>query len=258
MQRMILILTALLSLTDLCGQTTDYTFSGEYNQLAFDSFVESLEEGSALTFFYHPEWTSGVTITAMGEELSLLEVLEQNLKAQGLSAYLYGGSNVFILRNSIMTLLHHPGSTIPDISRLLTDSQFRSTKIRCINDPVLRAFWENEFGKYQTKFQQEAVSPILNKVGQFAANPIIRNIIGQGRDRVRVERIMENKKILIAHLCKGQIGEDAASLLGAALLVKFQMDFDGFHNLKPDGMHHAQRCHRLLKNHGNIAASNLS
>jgi hypothetical protein len=129
----------------------------------------------------------------------------------------------YILRNSIMTLLFHPGSTLLDISRLLTDIDFRNSRIRCIGDPVLRAFWEQEFGKYQTKFQQEAVSPILNKVGQFATNPIIRNIIGNGRDRVRVERIMENKKILIAQLSKGQIGEDAASLLGAALLVKFQL-----------------------------------
>ena len=94
---MILIFITLLSATSVCGQNTDYTFSGDYDQVSFDSFVESLEKSSGLIFYYHPEGTSGVTITAMGEELSLAEVLEQNLKPQGLSWYIDGGSNVFIL-----------------------------------------------------------------------------------------------------------------------------------------------------------------
>lgn len=104
MQRMILIFITLLSATSVCGQITAHTFSGDYDQVSFDSFVESLEESSGLIFYYHPEGTSGVTITAMGEELSLAVVLEQNLKPQGLSWYIDGGSNVFILRNSIIRM----------------------------------------------------------------------------------------------------------------------------------------------------------
>jgi len=101
---MILIFMILLSVTSVCGQTTDYTFSGAYDQVSFDSFAESLEERSGLSFFFRPEWTSGVTITAKGERLSLAEVLEQNLNPQGLSFYMDGGRNVFILRNSVIRL----------------------------------------------------------------------------------------------------------------------------------------------------------
>ena len=104
MQRMILIYMILLSLTSLSGQTKDYAFSGEYDQVSFDRFVESLEESSGLVFFYRPEWISGVTITARGEGLSLAEVLNQHLKPQGLSWYMDGGNNVFILRNSLIRL----------------------------------------------------------------------------------------------------------------------------------------------------------
>ena len=63
-QRVILIFMILLSASPLCGQAADYTFSGDFDQASFDSFVESLEEASGLHFFYLPEWTSGVTITA--------------------------------------------------------------------------------------------------------------------------------------------------------------------------------------------------
>ncbi len=104
MQRTILIFITLLSAACLCGQIPDYTFSGDYDQVSLERFVESLEESSGLVFFYRPEWTSGVTITAKGEGLSLAEVLEQNLKRQGLSFYMDGGNNVFILRNRVIRM----------------------------------------------------------------------------------------------------------------------------------------------------------
>jgi hypothetical protein len=104
MQRLIAIFILLQSVTGLCGQTTDHTFSGDYDQAAFGSFAESLEESSGLVFFYRPEWIAGVTITAKGEGLSLAEVLEQHLKPKGLSFYMDGGNNVFILRNRMIFL----------------------------------------------------------------------------------------------------------------------------------------------------------
>ena len=94
----------LLPTTDLCGQATAHTFSGDYDQVSLDSFVETLEESSGLVFFYRPEWTSGVTITAKGEGLSLTEVLLENLEPHGLTCYMDGGNNVFILSNSIFRL----------------------------------------------------------------------------------------------------------------------------------------------------------
>ena len=94
----------LLPTADLCGQATAHTFSGDYDQVSLDSFVESLQESSGLVFFYRPEWTSGVTITAKGEGLSLTEVLLQSLEPHGLTCYIDGGNNVFILSNSIILL----------------------------------------------------------------------------------------------------------------------------------------------------------
>jgi hypothetical protein len=104
MRRLIPIFILLLSVAGLRGQSTDHTFSGDYDQAAFDSFAESLEESSGLAFFYRPEWIAGVTITAKGEVLSLSEVLEQHLKPKGLNFYMDGGNNVFILRNRMIRM----------------------------------------------------------------------------------------------------------------------------------------------------------
>ena len=38
-------------------------------------------------------------------------------------------------------------------------------------------FWNNEFNRMDPKFQNEAVSPILNKVGQFISSTKIRNTV---------------------------------------------------------------------------------
>ena len=43
----------------------------------------------------------------------------------------------------------------------------------------------------------------------------IRNILGQVRNRIDVPYIMDHRKILIANLSKGMLGEDKANLLGA-------------------------------------------
>jgi len=98
MQRLFLIAALSLFTISLSGQHPDYIFSGDYNRVPFDSFVESLESSSGLTFFYRASWTSEVTVTATGSELSLDAVLAQNLEPYGLTYYIDEGKNVFILK----------------------------------------------------------------------------------------------------------------------------------------------------------------
>jgi type IV secretory pathway TraG/TraD family ATPase VirD4 len=67
------------------------------------------------------------------------------------------------------------------------------------------------------------VAPVLNKVGAFTANPIVRNIIGQPKNSFNIRQIMDERKILIVNLSRGLIGEDNAALLGALMVTKVQM-----------------------------------
>lgn len=129
----------------------------------------------------------------------------------------------YILRYSLLALLDYPDATMLDITRILTDKKFRNEVLEYVQDPVVTNFWRVEFASWNDKFAAEAVSPVLNKVGAFTANPTVRNIIGQPRSSFNIRQIMDERKILIVNLSRGLIGEDNAALLGALLVTKMQM-----------------------------------
>jgi hypothetical protein len=129
----------------------------------------------------------------------------------------------YILRYTLLALLDYPDSTLLGITRMLTEKEFRKKVIREIKDPVVKAFWVNEFASWNDKFASEAVAPVLNKVGAFTANPLIRNIIGQPKSGMDLRKIMDEGKILIVNLSRGQIGEDNAAILGAMMVTKIQL-----------------------------------
>lgn len=129
----------------------------------------------------------------------------------------------YILRYTILALLDYPDSTMLDITRMLTDKRFRDKVISHIQDPVVAAFWIQEFASWNEKFATEAVAPVLNKVGAFTANPMIRNIIGQPKSSFSIRKIMDEGKIMIVNLSRGLVGEDNAAILGALIVTKIQL-----------------------------------
>lgn len=129
-----------------------------------------------------------------------------------------------ILRNTILSLLEYPGTTMLGITRILQDDDYRKRIVRKIEDPVVKAFWLTEFDKMQDKFKTEAIAPIQNKVGQFLSSPTIRNIVGQPKSTIDLRFAMDKGKIVIINLSKGKIGEDNSALLGAMFITKFQLD----------------------------------
>ncbi|HEY5695302.1 MAG TPA: type IV secretion system DNA-binding domain-containing protein, partial [Candidatus Saccharimonadales bacterium] len=129
----------------------------------------------------------------------------------------------YILRYTILALLDRPDTTMLDITRMLTDKKFRKETLGYCADTVVLQFWNIEFASWTEKFQAEAIAPVLNKVGAFTANPVIRNIIGQPKSTFNIRQIMDEGKILIVNLSKGLIGEDNASILGAFLVTKIQL-----------------------------------
>ena len=128
-----------------------------------------------------------------------------------------------ILRYPLLALLDRPETTLLDISRLLTDKEFRKETLDYCTDVTVLQFWKHEFGQWNDKQINESIAPVLNKVGAFTANPIIRNIIGQPKSTFNVRQIMDEGKILVVNLSKGLIGEDNAGILGAFLVTKIQL-----------------------------------
>ncbi len=128
-----------------------------------------------------------------------------------------------ILRYTLLALLDRPETTLLDISRLLTDKDFRKETLDYCQDVTVLQFWKHEFGQWNEKQINESIAPVLNKVGAFTANPIIRNIIGQPKSSFDIRKIMDEGKILVVNLSKGLIGEDNAAILGAFIVTKVQL-----------------------------------
>ncbi len=162
-----------------------------------------------------------------------LEVTDENQKTNisseviGVLKRMFGESwgprLEYILRYTILALLDHPNTTMLDITRMLTDKKFRKEVLATCTDTVVLQFWNIEFASWNDKFQAEAIAPVLNKVGAFTANPVIRNIIGQPKSTFNIRQIMDEGKILIVNLSKGLIGEDNAAILGSFLVTKIQL-----------------------------------
>ncbi|HEY4520568.1 MAG TPA: type IV secretion system DNA-binding domain-containing protein [Candidatus Paceibacterota bacterium] len=135
----------------------------------------------------------------------------------------WSGRMEYILNNTILALLEHKESTLLGINRMMADKEYRKQVVAELKDPIVKAFWTDEFAKYADKFATEATAAIQNKIGQFISNNLIRNIIGQPKSKIDIRKIMDEGKILIVNVSRGRIGEDASRLLGALLVTKIQL-----------------------------------
>lgn len=129
----------------------------------------------------------------------------------------------YLLSNALLALLETPGSTLLGVNRMFADKAFRNSILANVEDPSVRSFWLDEFAKYSDKFATEATAAIQNKIGQFAANPLIRNMVGQPKSTFDIRQVMDERKILIVNLSKGRMGEGNANLVGSMLITKIYL-----------------------------------
>lgn len=129
----------------------------------------------------------------------------------------------YILTNTLLALMDAPGSTLLGVNRMLSDKEYRKEIVSHIKDPSVKAFWVKEFANYTERQAAEAVPAIQNKVGQFTANPLIRNMIGQPQSSFNFRQAMDSRKIVIINLSKGRIGDENMKLLGGLLVTKIYL-----------------------------------
>ena len=164
---------------------------------------------------------------------NILEAVEgkyKHLVASGLMgvftkiwANVWSARMEYILNNTVLALLESPGNTLLGITRMYVDKKYRKRIVDNIKDPVVKAFWTDEYANYNEKYRTEAIAPIQNKVGQFLSSAIVRNIVGQPKSTIDLREIMDKKKILIMDLSKGRVGENNSALLGSMLVTKLQL-----------------------------------
>jgi hypothetical protein len=119
----------------------------------------------------------------------------------------------------LLTLARRHGSTLLDLPRLYLDPAFRSQILPTLDDPVgLEPDWQ-WFGNLSGREQATVIAPLLNKVRQFTARPVIRAIMGQASPPLSMQRLMRERKVLLVYLPKGLIGSETAQLMGCLVLT---------------------------------------
>jgi len=119
----------------------------------------------------------------------------------------------------LLTLARRKGSTLLDLPRLFLDPQFRDKVLVDLDDPVgLELDWR-WFAALPEREQAAVIAPLLNKVRQFTARPVIRAMLGQAAPPLSMQRVMAERKVLLVYLPKGLIGSETATLLGCLVLT---------------------------------------
>ncbi len=127
-----------------------------------------------------------------------------------------------VFRFTTLALLDYPYATMRGMISMLTDRNYRQKVVEYIQDDMVKRFWAIEFADWSEKFDTDAIIPLVNKLGQFLSDPMLRNIFGQAENKIDLEKLMNDKKIILINLSKGKIGEENSSFFGSMFITKIK------------------------------------
>lgn len=128
-----------------------------------------------------------------------------------------------ILRNTTLTALQLPNPSLYTLQRLLTDKKYQKEVAKTLKDPVLKQFWDKEFKMMGSMQMSAATAPLTHRLGHFITSKMSRHILLQEKSTVRITDIMNQGKILLVNLSKGDIGEDQSEFFGTILTALIWM-----------------------------------
>ena len=138
----------------------------------------------------------------------------------------WGARSEYLLLCSVAAILDYPDRqgdvSLLGVQRMLNDPVYRAHVIRFSRNHAVRSFWDQEFPTWPPQFMAQALSPLQNKLGALLAAPAMRLFLGQATSRLRIAEAMDERKIIIARLPKGLIGEDNTNIAGSLLVNAVQ------------------------------------
>lgn len=125
-------------------------------------------------------------------------------------------------RNSALLVMEDPetGNTLLEISRVLSDPEFRHMKLSKCKSPLVKQFFTNAEATSGEQGFENYVPYVTNKFDNFLSNEFMRPIIGQEKSTLDFKEIMNSRKILLVNLSKGKLGELGSYLLGLIIVGK--------------------------------------
>ena len=146
----------------------------------------------------------------------LIEVLEKQFGANWMPRLEH------VFRFTCLALLDYPHGTMRGMISMLTDRNYRQLVVEYIQDDMVKRFWAIEFADWSEKYDTEAIIPLVNKLAQFLSDPALRGIFGQEENKVDLEEMMNEKKIILINLSKGKLGEENSSFFGSMFITKLK------------------------------------
>lgn len=158
------------------------------------------------------------------EEKELVALDAMNIMIKLFNEEIFGPRIQDYFRNGCLTLMSDPeGGSLTDIVRLFTDDDFQRLKTQHVTNPIVKSFWDNQMAKTGAREKQEMIPYFAAKFGQFVTNTMMRNIIGQTKSAFDFMNVMQEGKILLMNLSKGEVGEINSKLIGLIIVSKIQM-----------------------------------
>jgi excisionase family DNA binding protein len=128
----------------------------------------------------------------------------------------WGDQMTSVLTNAVLAILEsEKGGTLLDLKRFLVDKHFRKDFLETVRDPKVSYYWQHDFPLLSSK----SLGPILTRLDTFLRSNLISSMLAQKKG-LNFEDILNNKKILLAKLAQGLIGEENSYLLGALIISK--------------------------------------
>lgn len=127
------------------------------------------------------------------------------------------------VRNAMLTAMSEEGSTFVEVMRILTDSKFVQEILPKVKDPIVRRYWTDQIAQTADFHKSEVLDYIVSKFGRFVTNRMVRNIIGQSKSSFSFREVMDQGKILLINLAKGEVGEENSNFLGLILVPRILM-----------------------------------
>lgn len=129
------------------------------------------------------------------------------------------------MRNALLLAMDNDESaTLMDVPRLFEDKEYRDFLKGACRNPLVVRFWNEQAERAGGECALANIAPyVTSKLNRFTHNALLRPIVGQRKSGIDFRRVMDERRILLANLSKGLLGELDAQLLGMLLIGKLSL-----------------------------------
>src|SRR3954468_3167908 len=124
-----------------------------------------------------------------------------------------------LLRHVIILLIENSGLTLADVPKLLRDGVYREQYARKLKNLGSQDFWEYDYGGLSPARQHTESSPLMSRVDELLAEPVLKRILCQPRSTVSLRQLIDRRQNLFVTL---PINEEAyaktSELVGTMLM----------------------------------------